>query len=133
MIAQPILDHAPGWHSRYEPHEDTTIIQMVRENRLPGHIAKRLGRSSKSVQRRIDVLRREGSLTAYNPIRRALQEEKAVTMAPPLTLRDDDALVAAVLAEGGFPRAVATAYGAAWAGPDGKPWRHREVQMRRAA
>jgi hypothetical protein len=41
---------------------------------------------------------------------------------PPVTLHGDDKLVRACLAQGGFPRAVATSIGTVWAGPEGKPW-----------
>lgn len=124
MSAQPLPDYAPGFQSRYEPHEDTAIIQMVRENRLPNHIAKRLGRSLKSVQRRIDALRRDGAITSYNPIRRELQEDVNVTMTPPLALRDDEDLVRACRQLGGFPRAVITPIGTIWATGDNLPWQY---------
>lgn len=122
MTALPVEEHGPGFQARYEPHEDTIIVQMIRENRVPSHIAARLGRSLKSVQRRIDVLRRDGAITAYNPIRRALQEEVNVTMTPPLTLRDDDELVRLTRRLGGFPRAVITTIGTIWVAGDGRPW-----------
>lgn len=41
---------------------------------------------------------------------------------PGIVLKGDADLVRACLALGGFPRAVKTAMGTIWAGPDGKPW-----------
>lgn len=130
MTAQPILDHGPGFNSRYEPHEDTTIIQMVRENQLPSRIAKRLRRSLKSVQRRMDTLRKEGAIPAYSALRPALETNVVVRITePPLRLRDDDALVRACRELGGFPRAVVTPIGTIWATSDNLPWQYgRAVQ-----
>lgn len=43
---------------------------------------------------------------------------------PPVVLHNDDALVAACLARGGFPVAVRLKVGrTVWAGPDGRYWR----------
>jgi len=47
----------------------------------------------------------------------------------PLSLGNDDRLVKACLAEGGFPRAVVHAGITYWLGHDGYPWRSGMVQV----
>lgn len=49
--------------------------------------------------------------------------------------KQDAVLVAACLAQGGFPVAVQTSVGTVWAGPDGMPWKgaRKSSRKRKAA
>lgn len=51
---------------------------------------------------------------------------------PPVRLGDDDALVRACLAQGGFPRAERTHIGTVWFGPGGEPWTGAAVKKSRS-
>jgi len=116
----------------YTPTEDTRLCQMIAGDRPIPAIASAVGRTVKSVQQRIYILRRDGTIPGYMPRRPAVEDERAISLNPPLELRLDDELVQATLKQGGFPRIVQTSYGGVLAGPDGMPWRYGQPCEARA-
>lgn len=109
----------------FTAQEDTVIMTMVAGHRRISDMANLLDRSEKGIAARIALLRRDGVIPGHSPRRRNLENiERRVNMDPALTLKNDDLLVRAALREGGFPQAVVTAHGTAWAAPDGMPWRY---------
>lgn len=109
----------------FTTQEDTTIAAMVAGNRRIADMADLLDRSERGITARISLLRRDGVIPGFAPKRRNLEGTiKRVTMDPAITLKNDDLLVRASLREGGFPRAVVTAHGTAWAALDSMPWRY---------
>ncbi len=96
-------------------------------------IASDLGRTDASLCTYISRLRRDGKLPGFTPRTVQRHQRPNVDAAPALVLRDDVDLVAACLAQGGFPRAVITRVGTVWAGHDGRPWRGPVLTNRQRA
>lgn len=109
----------------FTPEEDELLIRETLAGTFAEDIGKLIDRSGKAVQRRCWVLRRMKRLPQLEG-QPAWTKDHYIGPSTGITLKDDDTLVRRCLAEGGFPRAVITDRGTAWAGPDGKPWRHTQ-------
>ena len=96
-------------------------------------IATDLNRNYDSLCTHIGRLRKEGKLPPFAARTVQRHQMPGVDAVPALVLDDDETLVAACLAQGGFPRAVITRVGTIWAGHDGKPWRGPVLTNRQRA
>lgn len=112
----------------YSQQEDDTIVQMMPDFQARD-IAKALGRSIDSVKVRIWRLRSAGAIKRppihiSDAARSSKKADAPVTLVPPITLNDDDELVARCIAEGGFPRAFVHDGMTYWINLRHAPWRH---------
>lgn len=118
----------------YSDDEDATIIRMIAEGAKPGQIAEAIGRSPSSASVRIFRLRQAGRIP---PGKGWVAKDylSPVSWTPAIVLHNDDKLVKACVAQGGFPKAIAYAGKTYWLNADNGPWQHkpRDHQRRLAA
>lgn len=124
-----------GRPGEYSEAEDAEVIAAARL-RVPQEVtAEKLGRSSKSIQQRVFILRREGRIPRYDGARLSVAVSTALSANPGIDLGRDDRLVDACLAEGGFPTAYTFRGRTYWLNGGLEPWQHqpRAPRSRRAA
>lgn len=114
----------------YSAEEDDLVVAMINDHASYRGIGKKIGRNEKSVAARVWRLRQEGRLRRTSKTR---QIGPGIVGEPALALMDDDLLVRTTLAEGGFPRAVATPIGTVWADHRGLLWQHAAKDTQRRA
>jgi hypothetical protein len=113
----------------YSAEADAEIHRLHGEGFKPGQIATAMGLQVKSISSRMVTLRKEGRLPGY--ISKPISD--AISLVPPITLREDDSLVSRCLSEGGFPTAVSLAGRTFWIKADGSQWAHTPPKARRVA
>lgn len=109
----------------YDPGEDLALRKAAANGQTYAATARELGRSEKSVRERTRILRMKGFIVGYEPTRSSCDTASA-SLAPgaPFHLVNDDKLIEATLAEGGFPLPVALNGRTFWINANGGAWRH---------
>lgn len=109
----------------YDPGEDL-ILRKGAGDRTYADLARELGRSEKSVRERTRILRVKGFIVGYEPGRKKGCDEVTASVGPcvPFVLANDNKLIEATLAEGGFPLPVSLNGRTFWINADGGAWRH---------
>lgn len=122
MVLVPVKERSRP----YDPGEDLILRKGAGAGRTYADMAREIGRSEKSVRERTRILRIKGFIIGYEPGRKKSCDAAAASYGPcvPFNLVNDGKLIAATLAEGGFPLPVSLNGRTFWINADGGAWRH---------